>query len=39
VHLQSRVLAHEHARGAGVVEVDVGQQQVPHVPQLQAAPA
>ena len=31
VHLQARVLAHEHARGAGMVEVDVGEQQVADV--------
>ena len=31
VDLQRRVLAHEHARGAGMVEVDVREQQVPQV--------
>ena len=31
VHLQARVLAHEHARGAGVVEVDVREEQVADV--------
>ena len=37
VHLQARVLAHEHARGAGVVEVDVREQQVADVGELEAA--
>ena len=31
VHLQRGVLAHEHARGARVVEVDVAEQQVAEV--------
>ena len=35
VDLQRRVLAHEHARGAGMVEVDVREQQVPQVAELQ----
>ena len=35
VHLQLRVLADEHAGRARVVEVDVREQQVPHVLQLQ----
>ena len=37
VHLQAGVLAHEHARGAGVVEVDVREQQVADVGELEAA--
>ena len=37
VHLQAGVLADEHAGGAGMVEVDVREQQVPHVLQLEPA--
>jgi hypothetical protein len=37
VHLQTRMLADEHARRAGVVEVDVRKQQVAHVGELEAA--
>ncbi len=37
VHLERGMLAHEHARRAGVVEVDVAQQQVPDVGELQPA--
>jgi hypothetical protein len=37
VHLQARVLTHEPARGACVVEVDVREQQVPQVLQLEPA--
>ena len=36
VHLQARVLADEHARGAGVVEVDVREQQVADVGEREA---
>ena len=34
--LELRVLAHEHARGAGVVEVDVAEEQVAQVRELEA---
>ena len=37
VHLQRRVLAHEHARRAGMVEMDVREQQVPQVLELEPA--
>ncbi len=37
VHLQPRVLADEDARGAGVVEMDVRQEEVPQVAQLEPA--
>ena len=37
MHLQPRVLAHEHARRARMVEVDVREQQVAHVGELEAA--
>ena len=37
VYLQLGMLAHEHARGAGVVEVDVREQQVAHVVQFEPA--
>src|SRR5919201_5002625 len=37
VHLQPRVLAHEHAGRARVVEVDVREQQVAQVGELEAA--
>ena len=36
VHLQRRVLAHEHAGGAGVVEVDVAEQQMADVGEREA---
>jgi hypothetical protein len=36
VHLQARVLANEDAGGAGVVEVDVTEEQVTHVLKRQA---
>jgi hypothetical protein len=38
VHLQLRVLAHEHSCRARVVEVDVREQQVRHVLQFQSTP-
>ncbi len=37
VHLQLGVLADEHARRARVVEVDVREEQVPHVAELESA--
>jgi hypothetical protein len=37
VHLQARVLPHERARGARMVEVDVREQQVTQVLQLEPA--
>src|SRR5215213_3051445 len=37
VHLQAGVLAHEHARRARMVEVDVREQQVPQIAQLEPA--
>ena len=37
VHLQRRVLAHERAGGAGVVEVDVREEQMADVAELEAA--
>ena len=37
VHQQFGVLAHEHACGPGVVEVDVREQEVAHVAELDAA--
>ena len=37
VHPQLRVLPHEQARGAGVVEVDVREEQVPQVSHREAA--
>ena len=37
VNLQRRVLAHERARGAGMVEVDVREEQVPDVAELEAS--
>ena len=37
MHLQARVLADEHACGAGMVEVDVGEQQVADVLELEPA--
>ena len=37
VHLEPRVLADEHARGARVVEVDVGEQQVAEVDEVEPA--
>ena len=37
VNLEPRVLAHEHARGARVVEVDVREEQVPDVGEVEPA--
>ena len=37
VHLQRGVRAHEGAGRAGMVEVDVGEEQVRHVPELEPA--
>ena len=39
VHRELRMLAHERPGGARVVEVDVGQEQVPEVADLHAAGA